>query len=169
MGSSNNRTGILQFIASQDWARALYLPTARGKITTESDAGFIPAPQRGSETVLVVEDDEFVRGYAVACLESLGYNVITAKDGRSALALLHDCAAPDILFTDVVMPGGVSGFDLAEQALALKPGLQVLLASGYPLETLTARGKLNAKYALLHKPYRKADLAFRIRSLLDAR
>jgi CheY-like chemotaxis protein len=148
----------------------LYLPTARQKPEegTTSQSGRNANPKRGSETVLVVEDDNFVRGYAVACLESLGYTVITAADGRSALERLNNGDIPDILFTDIVMPGGVSGLDLAEQARAIKPDLRVLFASGYPLETLAARGKLSAAAAILNKPYRKAELALRIREALDA-
>jgi PAS domain S-box-containing protein len=147
----------------------LYLPTARQRpMEEESQAERrYTSPKRGSEIVLVVEDDNFVRGYAVACLESLGYTVITAADGRSALERLNNGDSPDILFTDIVMPGGVSGLDLAEQARAIKPDLRVLFTSGYPLETLTARGKLSAKGAILNKPYRKADLALRIREALD--
>jgi CheY-like chemotaxis protein len=147
----------------------LYLPTARQKSEEEEfHAVRHAAPKRGSEVVLVVEDDDFVRGYAVACLESLGYTVITAADGRSALDRLNNGDTPDILFTDIVMPGGVSGLDLAEQARTIKPNLRVLFAFGYPLETLAARGKLSAAAAILNKPYRKAELALRIREALDA-
>jgi len=147
----------------------LYLPTARADVAERTEGPAPDAtPQRGSELVLVVEDDNFVRGYAVASLESLGYRVMTAHNGRAALERLSNGDKPDILFTDIVMPGGVSGLDLAERAQALQPGLRVLFASGYPLETLASRGKLNVASMILNKPYRKAELALRIREALDA-
>jgi PAS domain S-box-containing protein len=147
----------------------LYLPTARADVADRIEGPARDAtPQRGSELVLVVEDDNFVRGYAVASLESLGYRVMTAHNGRAALERLSNGDKPDILFTDIVMPGGVSGLDLAERAQVLQPGMRVLFASGYPLETLASRGKLNVASMILNKPYRKAELAQRIREALDA-
>ena len=148
----------------------LYLPTARRDgahepIKSTDDQGDAP---HGTETILVVEDDDFVRGYAVASLESLGYRVITAPDGRSALARLKAGDRPDILFTDIVMPGGMSGLDLMDQARQLRPGLRVLLTSGYPLETLASRGKLALTAAILNKPYRKSELARRLRQVMEA-
>ena len=149
----------------------LYLPTARqdGQKSKKAfgDDERVAAPG-GTETVLVVEDDSFVRGYAVACLESLGYHVITAADGKSALAKLRNGEKLDILFTDIVMPGGISGLDLMEEARKLRPGLRVLLTSGYPLETLAARGKLTVSATILNKPYRKAELARRLREVMQA-
>jgi PAS domain S-box-containing protein len=125
-----------------------------------------PAMESGKETVLVAEDDPFVRSYAVTTLSSLGYNVIEAVDGREALHKLNDGARPDILFTDVVMPGGINGWDLAEQARKIRPGLKVLLTSGYALETLAERGRLPRGAIILNKPYRKAELARRLREAL---
>jgi len=118
-------------------------------------------------TVLLAEDDPFVRSYAITCLESLGYNVITAVDGREALAHLHRGEKIDLLFTDLVMPGGISGWELAEQAVKILPGLKVLMTSGYPLETLATRGHKRTNGNILNKPYRKADLARRLREVLD--
>jgi PAS domain S-box-containing protein len=147
----------------------LYLPaqsTASMPLT-----GTVPVahsePPRGRETVLVAEDDPFVRSHAVTCLESLGYQVIAAVDGNDALARLNQGIEPDILFTDIVMPGGINGLELAERAKQLRPGLKVLITSGYALETLAARGRLHADVAVLHKPYRKAELAQRLRDALD--
>ena len=148
----------------------LYLPTARqdGQKPKKAFSGddHVESPG-GTEIVLVVEDDNFVRGYAVACLESLGYRVITAADGKSALAKLRNGDKLDILFTDIVMPGGISGLDLMEEARKLRPGLRVLLTSGYPLETLAARGKLTVSATILNKPYRKAELARRLREVMQ--
>jgi CheY-like chemotaxis protein len=126
------------------------------------------ALETGRETVLVVEDDQFVRSYAVNCLESLGYRVIPAIDGADALQKLANGGNADVLFTDIVMPGGINGWELAERAVEARPDLHVLLTSGYALETLSASGRLPGGVAILNKPYRKADLARRLRELLSA-
>jgi CheY-like chemotaxis protein len=123
----------------------------------------------GANTVLVVEDDPLVCSYAVMTLESLGYNVIAAADGNDALQKLGSGIDVDVLFTDIVMPGGISGWELAERAQQARPGLTVLLTTGYSVETLTKYGPLRPGCVLLTKPYRKADLAGRMRETLNAR
>jgi PAS domain S-box-containing protein len=125
------------------------------------------AALRGKETVLVTEDDPFVRNHAVTSLRKFGYNVLTATDGREALAILAQGTPVDILFSDVVMPGGINGCDLAGQAKKHRPALKVLLTSGYPMETLAARQGGNLPAAILNKPYRKIELAQRLRDVLD--
>jgi PAS domain S-box-containing protein len=122
----------------------------------------------GAETVLVVEDDPFVRTYAAKCLQSLGYTVITAFDGNDALQKLGTDIHIDVLFTDVVMPGGINGWELADRAQRARPGLPVLLSSGYALETLIKHGRASGESVVLTKPYRKADLARRLREALNA-
>ena len=107
-----------------------------------------------------------MRSYAVTCLSSLGYKVIEEIDGREALHKLTEGAEADILFTDVVMPGGINGWELAERARQIRPGLKVLLTSGYALETLAERGRLPKGAVILNKPYRKAELARRLREAL---
>jgi CheY-like chemotaxis protein len=104
----------------------------------------------------------------VACLENLGYRVTTAVDGSAALALLSQGAAPDILFSDIVMPGDINGWELVERARQISPGLKVLLTSGYALDTLVARGRRHTDIFVLTKPYRKVELAQRLRQTLDA-
>jgi len=111
------------------------------------------------KVVLLVEDDPFVRIYGVTSLQSLGYQVIAAVDGRDGLAKLGQEGRIDILFSDIVMPGGMNGRELAEMARTVRPGIKVLLTSGYAIETLAGRGKLPDDVMLLSKPYRKADLA----------
>ncbi|MGV8997133.1 MAG: PAS domain S-box protein [Parvibaculaceae bacterium] len=122
---------------------------------------------RGHETILLAEDDDFVRAYAVNCLEGLGYTVISASDGHEALALLSQGCNPDVLFTDIVMPGGMTGLELAEYAQQRHPNLKVLLTSGYALDALTSRGRLEVGTTVLHKPYRKAALAQHLRRIID--
>jgi PAS domain S-box-containing protein len=147
----------------------VYLPAARD--AGERAPSLVPPETvaTGRESVLVAEDDPFVRSYAVTCLSSLGYRVIEAVDGREALQKLNDGAHADLLFTDVVMPGGLNGWELAERARQIRPGLKVLLTSGYALETLAEHGKLPAGAIILNKPYRKAELAKRLREALSVR
>lgn len=146
----------------------LYLPAAaaseHASATRTND--FLKAP-RGKETVLVVEDDPFVRSHAIGTLESLGYRVMVAGDGREALNMLRGGARPVLLFTDVVMPGGLNGWELAEQARTMAPDLRVLFTSGYPQEALTSRSQIDPNAHILTKPYRKADLARAVREALD--
>ena len=145
----------------------IYLPAT--STYAEKAPHLVPEPEAapdGQETVLIAEDDPFVRAYAVACLESFGYGVVEAVDGRDALNKLAGGAMADLLFTDVVMPGGINGWELAESARRIKPELKVLLTSGYALEALAERGRLPAGAVVLNKPYRKAELAKRVREAL---
>ena len=146
----------------------IYLPAIA--VSADRAPGLVPAGQAetGRESVLVAEDDPFVRSYAVTCLSGLGYKVIEAVDGREALNKLNEGAHADLLFTDVVMPGGINGWELAERARQIRPGLKVLLTSGYALETLAERGRLPQGAVILNKPYRKAELAKRLREALAA-
>ncbi len=147
----------------------IYLPAAISAQTVERSPrpAIDLAALRGSETILLVEDDPFVRSHGVSSLESLGYHVITAANGREALVKLHQNPSIHILFSDVVMPGGLNGRELAEQAQKHKPTLKILLTSGYPMETLAERNLHNPKMPVLNKPYRKIDLGRRIREVLD--
>jgi CheY-like chemotaxis protein len=123
------------------------------------------AMPRGSETILVVEDDARVRRVTTARLRSLGYEVIEADNGAAAFALLAAHPKIAMIFTDVVMPGGMNGDELAEAALAAKPDLKVLFTSGYA-EPAVARQGLGAG-AWLKKPYTAAELAEKIREILS--
>jgi PAS domain S-box-containing protein len=146
----------------------MYLPqantaTPRSAGQARKDDGSLA---RGTETILVVEDDPFVRSSAVMRLENLGYSVIVAVDGNDALRQLRTDVHVDILFTDIVMPGGINGWELADLAKQLRPGLPVLLTSGYAPETLIQQGRLQAGAMVLTKPYRKDALARRLREIL---
>jgi CheY-like chemotaxis protein len=146
----------------------MYLPQIVTKSQQSADklrVDEIAAP-RGTETVLVVEDDPFVRSFVVLRLKSLGYSVITAIDGNDALRKLRSDIHIDILFTDIVMPGSMNGWELADQAKQVRPGLPVLLTSGYALETLVQQGRLQPGAMVLSKPYRKEALARRLREIM---
>jgi len=146
----------------------IFLPLAESVPTSEElapGAGDIDAMPRGSETILVVEDDARVRRVTTARLRSLGYEVIEADNGAAAFALLAAHPKIAMIFTDVVMPGGMNGDELAEAALAAKPDLKVLFTSGYA-EPAVARHGLGAG-AWLKKPYTAAELAEKIREILS--
>jgi CheY-like chemotaxis protein len=147
----------------------IYLPA--GSTTMVKAAAAEPAAEAlarpGANVILVVEDDLFVRNFAVNTLQGLGHQVIAAVDAQEALAKLHQPGRIDILFTDIVMPGSVNGLQLAEQARQIRPGMKVLLTSGYALETLASRGRLPQGVSILHKPYRKAELSQRLAEVLQ--
>ena len=123
----------------------------------------------GTETVLVVEDDVGVRTTVVDMLGALGYKVLKAEDGESALAVLHSGAQIDLLFTDVIMPGPVSSTDMARQARELQPDIAVLFTSGYAQDVIVHEGRLDAGVELLSKPYRREELARKLRHVLANR
>jgi PAS domain S-box-containing protein len=121
----------------------------------------------GSETILVVEDDEGVRSLAMTQLKALGYRVLEARDGPSAESILRGSEPVDLLFTDVVMPGGMTGSDLATRARAWRPAMKVLYTTGYTENSVVHQGKLDPGVRLLSKPYRKRNLARIVREVLD--
>ncbi|MET4330691.1 signal transduction histidine kinase/CheY-like chemotaxis protein [Bradyrhizobium sp. i1.15.2] len=123
--------------------------------------------REGSETILVVEDNDMVRTYVESELKTLGYRVITAASGPAALDLLHQSGDIDLLFTDVVMPGGMFGPELARQAIQLRPGLKVLFTSGYSQNPVKAPDGIGDA-RVLTKPFRRRDLAAMLRSALSA-
>ena len=120
------------------------------------------------ETILVVEDDDDVRAYSVESLRELGYQVLEAHDGPTALRMVEDRAEPvDLLFTDVVMPG-MSGRELVEAARRLQPNLRVLYTSGYTRNAIAHAGRLDPGVEVIIKPFTYEALASRIRDVLDA-
>ena len=142
----------------------LYLPPARGQAEVEAPAP--EPPRRGSEVILVVEDDQLVRNYVVTQLGSLGYKTIAVPDSRAALALVDKGEKFDLLFTDVIMPGGMNGRQLADEVRKRRPGLKVLYTSGYTENAIVHHGRLDEGVLLLAKPYRKAQLASMLQQAL---
>jgi len=125
--------------------------------------------ERGGETIVVVEDDPEVRMVAIDMLAQLGYKVLSAQDGDSALRLIQSCQHFDLLFTDVVMPGTVRSSELARIAAGPPYNARVLFASGYTQDIIFHDGKLDERVALISKPYRLDELAQAVRNTLDAR
>lgn len=127
------------------------------------------AERRGTEQILVVDDDDAIRAIAVRQLTSLGYRVMAAPGGAEALELLRHVRDIDLLFVDVMMPDGMGGREVAEKARALRPGLKVLFASGYFEGALVGRGEIEEASEFLVKPYRKKDLAQKVQQVLRGR
>lgn len=142
----------------------LYLPCAPS--SEPAGAPFATTDAAGgSEHILIVEDDALVRAHVVRQLTRLGYQVEEAENGAEALKRVQ--ARPfDLLFTDVVMPGGMNGRQLAEAARLAQPGLRVLYTSGYTENAIVHQGRLDRGVSLLQKPYRRADLATAVRTAL---
>ncbi|APL94940.1 PAS domain S-box protein [Sphingobium indicum] len=148
----------------------IYLPRFYGPLP-DNDTGTehrTPPICGGDETVLVCEDDDKVRAYTVDVLKELGYRVIEANDGAAALRALDAAAQSiDLLFTDVILPGGMTGADIAQQARAQQPGLKVLFATGYARNAIIHHGRLDPGVELLTKPFTYAELATKVRDMLD--
>jgi PAS domain S-box-containing protein len=145
----------------------LYLPRLTNQSTGSESAAPAATRKGGGETILVVEDNSDVRRLVLRQLRDLGYAVIEAANGPQALQILDGGAAIDLLFTDVVMPGGMTGRQLAEAAKTRRPDLKTLFTSGYTEDSILRLGKLDPGVRLLSKPYRKHELATRIREALD--
>ncbi|MGN6277377.1 MAG: ATP-binding protein [Sphingomonas sp.] len=130
-----------------------------------------PVPEgSAAETILVCEDDDDVRAYSADSLRELGYQVIEAANGAAALAVLErKDVHVDLLFSDVVLPGGMTGAMLAEAALSLRPDLKVLFTTGYARNAIVHHGRLDPGVELLTKPFTYTDLAAKVRDLLDRR
>lgn len=143
----------------------LYLPRA-GEAAVEPTAEPAQVERGAGESILVVEDDDLVRAHVEDELVALGYAVISAHNGAAALEVLGSAAVIDLLFTDVVMPGGMSGAELARTAATLRPGLPVLFTSGFTEDALMSSGRLEPGVLLLAKPYRRLDLAAKLRAAL---
>jgi CheY-like chemotaxis protein len=146
----------------------LYLPAVER--SSDSKAVAPPSPAvGGDETVLVVEDDNEVRGVALQFLNQLGYKALYAADADQAMDALVAHPEIDLLFTDVVLKGSANGVDLAGRALDLRPDLGVLLTSGYAPHALPLGDALTHGIELISKPYRLEQLARMLRNALDKR
>jgi len=146
----------------------IYLPKITSTIAPEDPMPDLTLSEaRGSETILVTEDEDSVRTYVTEQLRALGYTVLETTNAAAALAILAERSDVDLLFTDVVLPGGMNGRQLADEALSKYPTLKVLYTTGYTENAVVHHGKLDAGVELLSKPYRRADLARHIRKVLD--
>ena len=146
----------------------IVLPAVDSSPIDEAPEQGAAAPLAGGEMVLVVEDEPQVRHFLCSQLVGLGYRVEAVSAGPDALEVLRTSAPVDLLFTDVVLPKGMSGVELAVRARQLRPGLKVLLTSGYPEEVFEHHGRPDETMRLLRKPYRRKELASVLRQVLDS-
>jgi PAS domain S-box-containing protein len=148
----------------------IYLPKTAGVLVGREISEIRGAePAKGSETILLVEDDEAVLEVVTAMIEELGYRVLTAQSGPEALSMLQRNEPIDLLFTDLVMPHGISGGELAHQAQQMRPELKILLGSGYSARMSPDTAAAAAGLPILGKPYRRAELAAKLRAVLAGR
>ncbi len=147
----------------------LYLPKCSGalQIKQEKVSDIMDEKHRGQETILVVDDEEALLELASDVLEDLDYRVLTATNGVQALQVLDEEPEIDLLLSDVLMPGGINGYELAERATTSYPKLKVLLASGYTSRSEIHNSQIRFSANMLSKPYNLSELAKRVRQLLD--
>ncbi len=143
----------------------IYMPRTMQVEDSLVDMTMVPA-KGGTETVLVVEDDDAVRETSVALLSDLGYQVLKARDAQSAFTILDSGVQVDLLFTDVVMPGPMRSTELARKAKSLFPSMAILFTSGYTENSIVHGGRLDPGVELLSKPYTREALARKVRHVL---
>jgi len=146
----------------------LYLPKSSGRsILPEAEAEAAPPqPASGHETILVVEDDEDVLDVTAESLGELGYQVVTAVNAAQALEILRGNQPIDLLFSDVIIPGGINGAQLAVEARGIRPELKVMLTSGYTAAALSLEHGLPDNLNVVGKPCQREELAKKLRLLI---
>ena len=145
----------------------LYLPEHAGDANAEEQGAAVSIARAAlGKTVLVVEDDQRVRRVSVRRLKELGYAVIEADSGPAALLLIDREEPIDVLFTDIVMPGGMTGLDLAHEARRRRPELKILFTSGYAEPAALKVGMLTTNVSWLGKPHSTNELGAKLRELL---
>jgi CheY-like chemotaxis protein len=147
----------------------IYLPRYTGnEQPAEVPQGHATTPHAvGQETILVVEDDEALRAYSIETLSELGYRVLSTSNGAAALEIVDREPNLDLLFTDIVMPGGMNGRQLAEEATRRRPALKVLFTTGYTRNAIVHHGRLDPGVHLISKPFSFEEFGTRVRILLD--
>ena len=147
----------------------IYLPRYHGEedVAEESRRSTSDRQSLGAETILVVEDDEALRLYTVEILSDLGYSVLEAASAAAALEIIGRGPDIDLLFTDIVMPGGMNGRQLGDEATRQKPKLKVLFTTGYTANAIVHHGRLDPDVELISKPFTYETLGRKIRTILD--
>lgn len=146
----------------------MYLPRSTSETeATETDSKIATTKPRGQEAILIVDDEIALLELVEETLQDLGYKVLTATSGKQALEMLAEEPDIELLFSDVVMPGGMNGYELAEQACINRPDLKVLLTSGYTKMAVARNGQARFNTNLLSKPYTLMVLTQRVREMLD--
>ena len=148
----------------------MYFPEAKALIRDSSEVSVKPANNGGSETILIVEDREEVAEIAQEMLEGLGYKIHVATNARKALEIFKSFGPderPEMLFSDVVMPGGMNGYLLAREIQRLAPQTRILLTTGFDRDLGRVDAVAPSEFELIKKPYKLSDLARKVRGVLD--
>ena len=165
-----NQSGGAAAIESKQGSGAtvrIYLPRADGEVASERSLGDLSLAPNGTAIVLIVEDDGDLRDMITEVISHLGYRVLAATDGREALAILQTEQPIDLLFSDVVMPSGLSGVELGRSARELRSRLKVLLSSGYVGDATKAE-IVRSGFSFISKPYRPAELASKLAECIES-
>jgi CheY-like chemotaxis protein len=145
----------------------LYLPRSAAEAARFGSRPSFPVDlPTGTEAILLIEDDPLVRMHVADLLGSLGYRITAVENAVQALAVLEDSPTPDLLFTDIVMPGGINGFDLVRRVRERWPRVKVLMMTGYPGTPETAEKQIGGT-TMLGKPFSRSEVASKIRQVLD--
>jgi len=145
----------------------LSFPATETAVLEAAPATVGPQEGSGTETILIVDDREDVAELARTILRDFGYSTLMAQNGREALEVLESGNPIDLLFTDLIMPGGMNGIALGREATRRRPELKVLLTTGYAEASLERTDAGGSEFDLLNKPYRRTDLVRRVRAILD--
>jgi PAS domain S-box-containing protein len=146
----------------------IYLPRLMAE-ASEAEAASPASPTHGGvESILVVEDHDDLRAFSTGVLRELGYQVLEAANGRSALEVLQATQDVDLLFTDVVLPEGMDGRRLADEVMRRRPGIKVLFTTGYTRNAIVHHGRLDPGVNLISKPFSFEGLAAKVREVLDS-
>jgi PAS domain S-box-containing protein len=147
----------------------IYLPRLLAGDASETWSDTRAAPSsKGAETIVVVEDDEDVRAFTTEVLRELGYDVLPAPDAHAALMLFEEAKEIELLFTDVGLPDGINGGQLAEEVRRRRPSIKVLFTTGYARDAIVHHGRLDPGVQLITKPFTHAGLARKVRQVLDS-
>jgi CheY-like chemotaxis protein len=145
----------------------MYFPRFAGEISKDERAEDIETDRGDGETVLVVDDEPAIRMVITEVLSEVGYRVLEAEDGPSGLKILQAAGRIDLLITDVGLPGGLNGRQVADAARALRADLKVLFITGFAENAIIGNGHLDAGMSVITKPFVNASLANKVRQLID--
>ncbi len=145
----------------------LYLPRRIDGSVEQQEPMHKQEPARGTERILVIEDDVNLREIPVMILRNKGYDVVEAGEGKEALNILNEGKLFDLLFSDVVLPGGMNGVEVADHAVRLQPSIKILYTTGYAENAVIENGRLDPGANLINKPYNSSELLKKVRSILD--
>jgi PAS domain S-box-containing protein len=168
-GFAKQSTGHVTIYSEVDHGTTvkLYIPRAHGSLDADDQKEEEPKHERGSERILIVEDEANVRFISVKLLRNQGYDIVEAADSQEAIKHLEDGGLFDLIFTDVVLPGGLNGVEIAEEAKRIQPNIKVLFTTGYAENAVVHHGQLDPATTLVNKPYRKTELLEKVRAILD--